>query len=85
VGQKRYQKREQLQRKIETELESLESLTRLSERDLVRLPAELSQRLRDWKGLLGRHPAQARQIARNLVDGRLTLTNCRAKPVGSTR
>ena len=29
--------------------------------------------------------AQARQIARNLVDGRLTLTNCRAKPVGSTR
>ena len=51
----------------------------------VRLPAELSQRLRDWKGLLGRHPAQARQIARNLVDGRLTLTNCRAKPVGSTR
>ena len=61
-------------RRRSTELASLESLTRVDAYDLVSLPAGLRQRLSDWKGLLGRHPAQARQTARKLVEGRLTLT-----------
>ena len=63
-----------LQRDIDTELTSLEGLTRVDARNVVSLPAELNKRLSEWKGLLGRHPAQARQIARKLVEGRLTLT-----------
>ena len=66
--------RERRQRDVDTELTSLESLARVDARDLASLPAELSERLSEWKGLLTRHPAQARQIARKLVEGRLTLT-----------
>jgi len=66
--------RERLQRDIDTELTSLEGLSRVDANDLASLPAELNKRLSDWKGLLARHPAQARQIARKLVEGRLTLT-----------
>jgi DNA invertase Pin-like site-specific DNA recombinase len=36
--------------------------------------AEIRRRLADWRALLSREPAIARQIVRKLVDGRLTMT-----------
>ncbi len=35
---------------------------------------DLRKRLADWQGLLQRQPAQARQILRKMIVGRLTLT-----------
>jgi len=44
--------RERLQRDIDTELTSLEGLSRVDANDLASLPAELNKRLSDWNDLL---------------------------------
>jgi hypothetical protein len=41
---------------------------------VTHLEAELRARLADWRGLLQRHPREARQILRKLLLGRLTFT-----------
>ena len=35
---------------------------------------DLQARIKEWRGLLRRHPVQGQQILRKLIDGRLTLT-----------
>lgn len=41
---------------------------------LAAIYRELSSRLTDWQGLLGRHPERSRDILRKLLVGRLILT-----------
>src|SRR5574337_788430 len=57
---------------------ALDGLNRLSEAftdlDTERLTQRLRDTLEDWCGLLTRHPQQARQILRSLLNGRLTFT-----------
>ena len=42
--------------------------------DSAKVKAELARRLADWRGMLRREPALARQILRKLVNGRITWT-----------
>ncbi len=53
------------------EVDAALTVTRL---DPARLAADLRTRLRDWTGLTRRHPAQARQILKKLLVGRLVMT-----------
>ena len=46
----------------------------MSRADVTHLEAELRDRLADWRGLLQRHPSEARQILRKLLLGRLVFT-----------
>lgn len=41
---------------------------RIVEIDTVRMERDLEDRVRDTKNLLGRHPAQARQMLRKLLE-----------------
>ncbi len=52
----------------------LETLERLTTLEPAALERRLSEKLTDWRGLLGRHPQQARQILTKVLAGRLTFT-----------
>lgn len=54
--------------------------------DRTTLEAEIHRRLEDWRGLLGRHVEQARQILRKLLIGPIVLeTDVQPVPVGQQR
>ncbi len=55
-------------------LGDLEARERLGRLDLALLRPKIEGALADWRGLLGRHPQQARQILTKLLAGRLTFT-----------
>ncbi len=59
---------------IEDELRSLQQLEEVAQLDLKEIERDLRERLEQWKDLLQRHPAQARQILRKLLVGRLVFT-----------
>lgn len=65
--------RERRRAELQAQLEHLDGLGR-SARNPADMMHELSQRLTDWHGVLERHPVQARQLLRKLLDGRLILT-----------
>ena len=68
--------RERERRKVglQRRLEAAEGLARAPRIDRRKLEPVLRARLDDWHGLLGRHVAQARQILRKLLVGRLVVT-----------
>lgn len=59
---------------LKTELAKLESRAKVASPDAARLDLTLRERLRDWQGLLQRQTAEARQILRRLLVGRLVFT-----------
>ena len=67
--------REQRQGSLRAQLTSLERVAHLPSLDLARLERDLTARLTEWRGLLSlsRHTAQARQLLRTLLVGRLTF------------
>jgi hypothetical protein len=53
---------------------ALESARRLSRFERARIDRQGREVLTDWQGLLTRHTPQAREILRNVLDGRLIFT-----------
>ncbi len=66
--------REQRRTALQDELATLIANEPIVQVDLPQIQGELHKRLDDWRGLLTRHIAQARQILRKLLVGRLTFT-----------
>ena len=58
---------------LRAQLTALERVAHLPTLDLTRLERDLTTRLTEWRGLLSRHTAQARQLLRKLLVGRLTF------------
>jgi site-specific DNA recombinase len=67
----RVQEREHQRERLQHELVALDQVAHVAQLDLARLEREVRQVLDDWRGLLTKHVAQARQILRKLIDGRL--------------
>ena len=42
--------------------------------DAAKVKQDLRKRVKDMKGVLGRHPGQARQVLRKLLNGKITCT-----------
>jgi hypothetical protein len=63
--------REHQRERLERELAALDQMAHIAHLDLARLEREVHRVLDDWRGLLTKHVAQARQILRKLIDGRL--------------
>ncbi len=59
---------------LKAELEKLEGRAKVASLDTARLALNLRERLMDWQGLLQRQTAEARQILRRLLVGRLVFT-----------
>jgi len=59
---------------IRRELLVLDQQESLASTDRGALEERVRSVLRDWRGLLGKHVAQARQIISKLLDGRLSVT-----------
>ena len=59
---------------LKTELAALDNRTKIASLDAARLCSNLRERLTDWQGLLHRQTAEARQILRRLLVGRLVFT-----------
>jgi site-specific DNA recombinase len=71
-------KERQAQRnRVERELAELDDLTEIRSLDLQRIEQILRAKLDDWRGLLSRNVAQARQALRGLIPERLTFTPTR--------
>jgi hypothetical protein len=66
--------RESRRTALQARLAHLDGLQRVATLDPETLAASVPARLTDWQGLLERHPAQARQILRKLLVGRLIFT-----------
>ena len=66
--------RESRRTALQARLAHLDGLQRVATLDPETLAASVQARLTDWQGLLERHPAQARQILRKLLVGRLVFT-----------
>jgi DNA invertase Pin-like site-specific DNA recombinase len=66
--------RERERRQVEQELAGLAQLEQVSQLDWQQVGRDLRDRLTDWQGLLQRQPAQAQQILRTLLVGRLVFT-----------
>jgi len=56
------------------ELAALESSRRLGRVERARIDRQVREVLTDWQGFLPRHTPQAREILRNLLEGRLIFT-----------
>jgi site-specific DNA recombinase len=66
--------RESRRTALRARLAHLDGLQHVATLDPETLAASVQARLTDWQGLLERHPAQARQILRKLLVGRLVFT-----------
>jgi hypothetical protein len=66
--------REHRRAELRARLEQLNGLQRVATVDPGALAGHIQARLTDWQGLLERHSAQARQILRRLLVGRLVFT-----------
>ena len=67
------QERDKRRGSLLAQLTALERVAHLPTLDLTRLERDLTTRLTEWRGLLSRHTAQARQLLRKLLVGRLTF------------
>jgi len=65
---------EERKARIADQLDALDRAVALRQLDVKALEPQLRERLRDWSGLLARHPLQARQILKKLVPTRLSVT-----------
>jgi site-specific DNA recombinase len=65
------QTRESQRERLQHELAELDQVAQIADLDLARLEREVHRVLDDWRGLLTKHVAQARQILGKLIDGRL--------------
>lgn len=68
------QKAEAAKKALQTQLGSVEELTRLHAVDSRMLARDLQTRVADLKGMLGRHIPQTRQVLRMLIPGRIVCT-----------
>jgi Recombinase zinc beta ribbon domain len=59
---------------LRRQLAELDGLAEVAQLDVPRLQRDLAARLTDWQGLLGRQPAQARQVLKKLLQGKLIFT-----------
>ena len=66
--------RERRSAQLERELQGLDELAQVSQIDEADLAQELRGILLGWRELLAKHTSQARQILRELLDGRLAFT-----------
>jgi hypothetical protein len=66
--------REVQQQTVRAELAALDQLTQVGRRDRAQLERTARECLTDWQGLLAGQPAQARQMLRKLLEGRLVFT-----------
>ncbi len=66
--------RERQKATLEQKLGAVEQVGKLPDLNRDELEQVLRDRLDDWRGLLGRHIGQARQILRKLLVGRLVVT-----------
>ncbi len=66
--------REAQRSRLEQQLAALDELEQVRGFDLQRVEPDLRAKLDDWRGLLSRNVAQARQALRSLVPARLTFT-----------
>jgi len=64
---------EERQERIKDQLDALDRAASLRQVNVKSLEPELKRRLKDWSGLLQRHPLQARQILTKLLPVRLTM------------
>ena len=65
--------RERRRGSLRAQLAAQERVAHLPRLDQARLARDLTARLTEWRGLLSRHTAQARQLLRKLLVGRLTF------------
>lgn len=65
------QEREHQHARLQQDLAGLDRVAQVASLDLARLEREVRTVLADWLGLLTKHVAQARQILRKVIDGRL--------------
>ncbi len=65
--------RERERQQVEQDLAGLAQLEQVSQLDWQQVGRDLRDRLTDWQGLLQRQPAQAQQILRTLLVGRLVF------------
>jgi hypothetical protein len=65
------QEREKQRQQAHQALAEVDGMEQVAQLDAPRVAHEVASRLTDWQGLLHRHPAQARQILRKLLSGRL--------------
>src|SRR5262249_8024334 len=66
--------RERERERVEQDLAGLAQLEQVTQLDWQQVGSDLRDRLTDWQGLLQRQPAQAQQILRTLLVGRLVFT-----------
>jgi site-specific DNA recombinase len=66
--------KEQRRDALQADLAALDGLGRVSTVDPAALTPAILAKLGDWSGLMGRRVAQARQILRHLLVGRITFT-----------
>ena len=76
--------RERERARLHRALADLKTLERLAALDVADLQRRLERKLADWRGLLGRHPQQARQILAKVLAGRLVFTP-RLEPASGSR
>jgi hypothetical protein len=65
---------EERKARIADQVDALDRAAALRQLDVKALEPQLRDRLKDWSGLLARHPLQARQILKKLVPTRLSVT-----------
>ncbi len=66
--------RERERARLQRALADLDALAAVADLDAATLRRRLEAALADWRGLLGRHPQQARQILTKVLAGRLVFT-----------
>ena len=66
--------REQRRNDLRASLDALESGKWTRDETSCEVRRELEARIKEWRGLLRRHPAQGQQILKKLIDGRLLMT-----------
>ncbi len=66
--------RERQRDRLQQDLVAVDQLAQISQIDLPALERALRAKLEDWRALLTRHVQPARQILRQLLDGRLRFT-----------
>ncbi len=74
------QDRETRRAALRVERDALAALDRTTHIDTRLLETDIRTRVRDWRGLLTRHTAHARQVLRTLLDGPMIFTPLQDDP-----
>ena len=68
------QKAEKAKKSLTTQIEDLDELSYTVSLDAKRIERSLHTRASDWNGLIRRHPIQARQMLRKILEGHVICT-----------